>query len=85
MAATTSANGTYATGAGKDTAEMRRRNVGSYENANGGTTYKMEAEDTKKLQKVQFLPPRMIPCPWVWTQPLISLYAVQVWHTRLLG
>lgn len=42
----------YATGAGRDEAELRRRNVTSYENANGQHVYKVEAEDTKKLQKV---------------------------------
>ena len=45
-------NGGYATGAGKDEAELRRRNVASRENANGQHLYKVEAEDTKKLQKV---------------------------------
>ena len=46
-------NGAYASGAGKDDAEVRRRNVQSFEKANGGTVYKLEAEDTKKLQKVR--------------------------------
>ena len=46
------ANSGYATGAGKDEADIRRRNVASYENANGQQVYKVEAEDTKKLQKV---------------------------------
>ena len=46
-------NSAYATGAGKDEAELRRRNVASYENANGQHGYKVEAEDTKKLQKVR--------------------------------
>jgi hypothetical protein len=45
-------NGVYASGAGKDEAELRRRNVQSYEKANGGAVYKLEAEDTKKPQKV---------------------------------
>lgn len=49
MAATNSA---YTTGAGKDEAELRRRNVTGYETANGGQVMKLEAEDTKKLQKV---------------------------------
>ena len=48
MASTDSALGT---GAGHDKAEMRRRNVSSYEKANGNTVYSLEAEDTKKLQK----------------------------------
>ena len=46
-------NGGYATGAAKDEAELRRRNVASYEKANGQHVYKIEAEDTKKLQKVK--------------------------------
>ena|SRR2546429_1727220 len=45
-------NGVYASGAGKDEAEIRRRNVQSYEKANGEGVYKFEAEDTKKTQKV---------------------------------
>ena len=45
-------NGGYSTGAGKDEAELRHRNVSSYEKANGSTVYKVEAEDTKKLQQV---------------------------------
>jgi hypothetical protein len=45
-------NGAYASGAGKDEAELRRRNVQSYGKTNGGAVYKLEAEDTKKLQKV---------------------------------
>ena len=52
MAAT---NGGYSTGAGKDEAELRRRNVGSYEKANGQHVYKVEAEDRKKSQKVRHL------------------------------
>ena len=48
----TTVNGGYTTGAGGDEAELRRRNVTSYENANGSHIYKVEAEDTKKLQKV---------------------------------
>ncbi|KIW79927.1 hypothetical protein Z517_06542 [Fonsecaea pedrosoi CBS 271.37] len=50
MAAT---NGGRTTGAGQDEAELRRRNVASYEKANGQHVYKLEAEDTKKLQKPQ--------------------------------
>jgi dolichyl-phosphate-mannose-protein mannosyltransferase len=49
MAAST---GGYTTGAGKDAAELRQRNVTSYEKANGQQVYKVEAEDVKKLQKV---------------------------------
>jgi len=45
-------NGGYATGAGRDEAELRRRNITSFENANGAHEYKVEAEDKKKLQKV---------------------------------
>lgn len=48
----TTVNGGYTTGAAGDEAELRRRNVTSYENANGQHIYKVEAEDTKKLQKV---------------------------------
>ena len=40
-----------ATGASKDDAELRKRNIHSYENANGGQVVKLEAEDRKKLQK----------------------------------
>ena len=46
------ANGGYSTGAANDEADLRQRNVSSYEKANGNTVYKLEAEDTKKLQKV---------------------------------
>jgi hypothetical protein len=45
-------NGVYASGASKDDANIRQRNVQSYEKANGGAVYKVEAEDTKKLEKV---------------------------------
>jgi hypothetical protein len=45
-------NGVYTSGAGKDETELRRRNIQSYEKANGGAVYKLEAEDAKKLQKV---------------------------------
>jgi hypothetical protein len=45
-------NGVYTSGAGKNEADIRRRNVQSYEKANGGAIQKVEAEDTKKLEKV---------------------------------
>jgi hypothetical protein len=45
-------NGIYTTGAGKDEADVRRRNFQSYEKPNRETIYKVEAEDTKKLQQV---------------------------------
>jgi hypothetical protein len=45
-------NDVYSSGAGKNEADIRRRNVQSYEKANGGAIYKVEAEDTKKLEKV---------------------------------
>ena len=45
-------NSGYTTGAGKDEAELRRRNVSSYEKTNGNQVVHMDAEDTKKLQKV---------------------------------
>lgn len=45
-------NGAYSTGKGQDEAELRRRNKSSYEGTNGSTVYKVEAEDTKKLQQV---------------------------------
>ena len=45
-------NSGYATGAGKDDAELRRRNVTGYEKSNGSQVVRVEAEDTKKLQKV---------------------------------
>jgi hypothetical protein len=48
-------NGAFTTG--KDDGDVRRRNVQNYEKANGGTVYKMEAEDTKKIQKVSSLEP----------------------------
>ena len=47
-----STKGGYATGATGDEAELRRRNVTSYQSANGQHVYKVEAEDKKKLQKV---------------------------------
>lgn len=47
----TSNYGAVATGAQSDEAEMRRRNVQNYQNANGGQVYKLEAEDKKKLRK----------------------------------
>ena len=50
-------NGGYTTGAGRDEAELRRRNVTGYETANGGQVVRLEAEDTKKLQKVNKLCP----------------------------
>lgn len=43
-------NAALSSGAGKDEAELRRRNVQSYQKANGGSVYKLEAEDTKKTQ-----------------------------------
>ena len=39
-----------ATGASRDDAELHRRNVQSYETANGQHVVKLEADDTKKLQ-----------------------------------
>jgi hypothetical protein len=48
-------NGAVSTGAGKDDADLRRRNVQSSQTPNGGTGDKVEAEDTKKLQKVHSL------------------------------
>lgn len=44
-------NGAFTTG--KDEGDIRRRNIQTYEKANGGTVYKIEAEDTKKLEKVR--------------------------------
>ena len=41
----------HATGAAKDEAELRRRNVSGYEKANGEQVVTLEAEDTKKLKK----------------------------------
>lgn len=48
-----SANAGYTTGAGRDEADLRRRNVASYENTNGQHVYKFEAEDKKKITKVR--------------------------------
>ena len=45
-------NDAYTSGAGKNEVDIRRRNVQSYEKVNGGAVYKVEAEDTKKLEKV---------------------------------
>ncbi len=45
-------NGAYATGAGKDEADLRRRNVASYDGANEQQAKSVDAEDKKKLQKV---------------------------------
>lgn len=50
--ATINQNGA-ATGISKDEADLRRRNVHSYENANGGQVVKIEAEDKKKVKKVR--------------------------------
>ena len=47
-----STNGGYTTGAAGDEADLRRRNVTGYEKSNGGQVVKLEAEATKKLQKV---------------------------------
>lgn len=47
----TPTHGAVTTGATHNEAELRRRNVQSYENANGGQVYKLEAEDRKKVQK----------------------------------
>lgn len=43
------------TGVSKNTDEMRRRNIHSYENANGGQVVKVEAEDKKKVKKVRIV------------------------------
>ena len=40
-----------ATGIAKDDAELRRRNVHTYEKANGGQVVRLEAEDKKKIKK----------------------------------
>lgn len=50
---TTVPNGGMTTGAARDEAELRRRNVTTKETPNGGHIYKIEAEDTKKLKKVR--------------------------------
>jgi len=47
----TSSHNAVTTGAHQDEAELRRRNVQSYQNANGGQVYKLEAEEKKKLRK----------------------------------
>lgn len=52
-----STNTSYTTGAGKDEADLRRRNVTGYEKANGRQVVNIEAEDTKKLRKVRTSPP----------------------------
>lgn len=49
MAAT---KASYSTGAVGDDAELRRRNVAGFEKANGAQVVRVEAEDSKKLQKV---------------------------------
>ena len=43
----------YSTGLAKDDADMKWRQVSSYENANGRHVTKLEAEDTKKIRKVR--------------------------------
>jgi dolichyl-phosphate-mannose-protein mannosyltransferase len=43
----------FTTGVGGDQADIRQRHVAGYEKANGGQVVKVEAEDTKKLQKVR--------------------------------
>ena len=50
MAAT---NGAFTTG--RDDSDVRRRNAHTYEKANGGVVDKIDAEDSKKLQKVNTL------------------------------
>lgn len=45
-------NGGYTTGANREDSELHKRNVTSYEKTNGSQVVKVEAEDTKKLQKV---------------------------------
>ena len=52
MAAT---NAGYTTGANRDEGELHRRNVTSYDKTNGSHVVKLEAEDTKKLQKVRWI------------------------------
>ena len=42
----------YSTGYDQDSAELKRRNVASYEKTNGNHVVKVEAEDSKKLKKV---------------------------------
>jgi dolichyl-phosphate-mannose-protein mannosyltransferase len=42
-----------ATGASRQDADLHRRNVQSYDKANGQHVVRLEAEDTKKLQKRQ--------------------------------
>jgi hypothetical protein len=49
-------NGGYTTGANRDDGDLHRRNVTSYDKTNGSHVVKLEAEDTKKLQKVQHTP-----------------------------
>lgn len=72
-----SANAGYTTGAGRDEADLRRRNVASYENTNGQHIYKFEAEDKKKITKVRLygmsLPRGMLTAP------------AQHWHPRYAG
>jgi hypothetical protein len=48
-----SPNSSYTTGRAGNEAEIHKRNVGSYEKANGQHVYKIEAEDQKKLRKVR--------------------------------
>lgn len=52
IAAMATVNGGYTTGASREDAELHRRNVTTYEKANGSHGVKLEADDTKKLQKV---------------------------------
>lgn len=51
MASSTDAG--IATGASRQDADLHRRNVQSYDKANGQHVVKIEADDTKKLQSPQ--------------------------------
>lgn len=48
------------TGASKNADELRKRNIHSYENANGGQVVKVEAEDKKKIKKVSLVLPTLV-------------------------
>lgn len=51
MASPNNVHNAVTSGARPDEAELRRRNVQSYQNANGSQVYKLNAEDKKKLKQ----------------------------------
>ena len=71
------ANAGYTTGAGRNEADLRRRNVASYEDTNGQHIYKLEAEDKKKVTKVRLF-------DMAWLKEMLTATA-QHWRPRYAG